>query len=66
MVKLGGLVRMDLEPIRRPSALPVVSLRKLEANQGLIACRWSQRVEGGKVELSIICARVEVNIIVME
>ena len=39
MVKLGVLVRVDLEPMRRTSVLSLLSFRKLEENQALISCK---------------------------
>ena len=45
-VKLGVLVRVDLEPMRRTSVLLLFSFRKLEENQVLISCKQSQRRAG--------------------
>jgi len=53
-VKLGVLVRVDLEPMRRTSVLSLLSFRKLEENQFLISCKQSQREEGGKVEVGLV------------
>ena len=53
MVKLGVLVRVDLEPMRRTSVLSLLSFRKLEENQILISCKQSQREEDGKVEVGL-------------
>lgn len=52
-VKLGSLVRVDLEPMRTTSVLALFNLRKLEENQDLISCKQAQREEGGKVEVGL-------------
>ena len=52
-VKLGVLVRVDLEPMRRTSFLLLLRFRKLEENQVLISCKQSQREEGGKMEVGL-------------
>lgn len=54
MEKLGGLVRMDLEPMRRTSVLVRLSLRKLSENQDLISYKQQQREEGGRVVVGLV------------
>ena len=53
-LKLGVLVRVDLEPMRRASVLSLWSFTKLEENQVLISCKQSQKEEGGKVEVGLV------------
>jgi len=53
-MKLGVLVRVDSEPMRRTSVLSLLSFRKLEENQVLISCKQSQMEEGGKVAVSLV------------
>ena len=49
-VKLGCLLRVDLEPMSTTSVLSLFSLRKFEVNHDLISCKHVQREEGGNVE----------------
>jgi len=52
--KLSVLDNVDLEPMRRTSALSLFRLRKLKENQDFMSVRQSARAEGGRVEVGLL------------